>query len=374
MLDCYRPLRIECYPISVDRRSELHAGFADLAQVAQTEYLKGSFIDEVMNRRDQNLFDGMLRLLKLAGYNYKFIDLKDIPLKELKTLENLWIFSLEFMDSDTQEKIVQYLKSSDKKLFISPVLPLYDLNFNKSAILKDYLGITGYSRAMAGQLKTPVDEYYYFGGCEIYGFNPGRHTVARPYLLTAEDKLSTFSITKNNSDIIICGACLHHKYDFQIDLVEYLAWNLGIKKQVKNNNRQLNILLRRSIKTDILFASNYTEMPQKSRINLLEKPFPMDINLNVPGRKTLMLFANYRVNSKLTINFSTAEITGITGKGKDIRLTLRNDGLEIQLCCTGNYKLRTGKRIKAVKKLKSSTLYKITSDKKELEITLKNST
>jgi len=46
----------------------------------QTEYLKGSFIDEVMNRRDQNLFDGMLRLLKLAGYSYKFIDLKDIPL------------------------------------------------------------------------------------------------------------------------------------------------------------------------------------------------------------------------------------------------------------------------------------------------------
>ncbi|MBN1898710.1 MAG: beta-galactosidase [Spirochaetes bacterium] len=332
----------------------------------QTEYLKGEVIDELMVRRDNKLFDGLLRLIKLAGFQYRFIDLEGIPPEEMERLDNLWIFALEFMDPETQRKITDYIER-EKNLLFYPTIPSLDLNFRDCTVLKDHLGIkTITHRVGANRVKKFKDRFLFYGGDEIQYFEMNDNRVT-PLFYSQEEKLVAFEINKS-SRIIVCGFDLTHKFDYQIDFVEDFARRLNIKKDIINNNRRVNIEKRSSDDLDILFISNYTEMPQKARINIKGRPFPQVMSLTLPGRKGLILFTNFQAGEDLFLYYITAEITRLVRKKGSLILKLKNDSPDITLCYRGPYQLTTRSQI--AKKGKY-IFVRINSCNEEMELTFK---
>ncbi|MDD5067279.1 MAG: beta-galactosidase, partial [bacterium] len=157
----------------------------------QTEYLKGEFPDELMKRRDTKLFDGLLRLIRLAGLNYRFIDLKETSPEKLRELDNLWVFSLEFMDKETQEKLLQLIQDG-KKVFFYPVVPDHDLNHDSCDLLRKALGIDKIAHRLgANRVKRPGDGYLYYGGHEIFTFETAG-SRNRPLFLNEQDQVTCF--------------------------------------------------------------------------------------------------------------------------------------------------------------------------------------
>ena len=68
-----------------------------------TEYLSGEQPRRLEYFRDQLFFDGLARLLFLAGYRIPFVDLQQATLERLKKIPVLVVFALEFMDRRAQE-------------------------------------------------------------------------------------------------------------------------------------------------------------------------------------------------------------------------------------------------------------------------------
>ncbi len=274
------------------------------------------------------------------------------------------------MDKDTQQKIIEFIKNG-KKLFLYPTIPVYDLNFKKCDYLKKYLGIKKISHSIgANRIKKPQDNYLYYGGDEIYSFflNPSASLNIEPLFFTEKNEIAAFKIKKENSDIIICGFDLSHKFDYQIDFIEEFAEDLNTKKQIINNNRKVNVLLRHSDIIDILFISNYTEIPQTAKINLYKRAYPVDMKINIPGRKSLIIFTNFKITEDLFIYFITAEITKIKRINKEIKLAFRNHNHEIFLCYNGRYEIKTSEKVSLIKCTEKYTLMKILTSNKISEI------
>ena len=101
-------------------------------------------------------------------------------------------------------------------------------------------------------------------------------------------------------------------------------------------------------------------MVESSKINLSILPYPIDMNLTIPGRKCYILFTNYKVNNDLKIFFVLAE-NSKTGKceRKYIRIYLRTDLTEVDLCYQGKYHIKTNEKIKTIKKSSKYNLIKI---------------
>ncbi len=324
----------------------------------QTEYLKGDLIQKLMSKRDQKFFDGLLRLIRLAGYNYRFIDLKDIENEKLSQLDNLWIFSLEFMDCETQKKIADFIKKG-KKVFFYPTIPEYDLNYQKCDAIKKLLNIKNINHKDIGanKIKKPGNSFLYYGGDEVYMFQPASEKNIKPLFYTEDNNLTALKMDINKSKVILCGFDLTHKFDFQIDFIESFAKILGIKKEIQNNNNRINAILRRG-KADILFAANYTEITENTKINLKTNPFPVDFPVTMQGRTSCFFMTNFKIDNDLTLYFISSEIVKLRKSEKEVTLHLK--GIEdVTLCYTGKYKLMTKEKIKVLKDNKKYKLIKI---------------
>lgn len=351
-------------PLITGARSASDVTIGLYAPYYQTEYLKGAFPEDLMRRRDTKLFDGLLRLLRLAGFQYSFIDLKEASFEKLKSLEHLWVFSLEFMDSATQDKLVR-LAREGKHILFYPVLPLFDLNFRPCEILKEALGISDIKERLgANRIRKPESSYLYYGGDEVHTF-----TLKEPSspLFLAEDGPVVCFIDKNRR-VIVCGFDLTHKFDYQIGFIKEFAALLGVAPEVQNANPRLSVAYRRSDKADILFAANYTEMEEKTSVNLKSRPFPKSMELTLPGRKALILFANFKVAEDLTVMHVNAEILKIRKNSREVRLLLSTVLPEIRACFSGNYSVKGPARMKLVKKSGSCSMVSFPSSGETTEL------
>ena len=184
----------------------------------QTEYLKGEFPEELMRKRDQKLFDGLLRMIRLAGFNYKFINLKDSTQEEINHVDNLWIFCLEFMDKDTQNKIVNFMEKKKNVLFY-PRIPVFNNNFNPCEVIKNFLKINEIKLTLPGanRMKKPKSKYLYYAGDEVYTLSYEKDKKIRPLFLTEDEQVISILKEDTQQKIVICGFDLYHRFDYEIE-------------------------------------------------------------------------------------------------------------------------------------------------------------
>jgi beta-galactosidase len=106
-----------------------------------TEYWSGPWTESLEGQRTSLWYDGMARLIHLAGYSVQCADIQRSPVDVLLKHKSLWVFSLGFMDHDTQVKLADYVKGGGR-LFLGPCLPSQGFRGEKDTTLADALGLS----------------------------------------------------------------------------------------------------------------------------------------------------------------------------------------------------------------------------------------
>lgn len=83
---------------------------------------------------------GLLTLLAMSNTPFDVLDLEDAGLDELLSYEQVWVYSLDFMAREVQDKLVEFVKAGGN-LVILPMLPRYDENMEPYEALANFLGV-----------------------------------------------------------------------------------------------------------------------------------------------------------------------------------------------------------------------------------------
>jgi len=295
-----------------------------------TEYLKGKFVEELEMKRDQLFFDGVARLLQLAGINYSLKDLQRSSIEELLSHPTLWVFCLDFMDGQTQMKLVQYVEKGGR-LIIFPTLPIMDLSYAKRTILLDGLGIEISGKVRENLVKTKGKEILARGETTI--FRVSEHSdaiVAR----TLDGKPCGLLKRKGKGRALILGFGISHVFDYHIDLIKGFASQMGIKPSIAVKLGEVTATVRSTvraaskIKYGFLFLSNYKDEPENVKISLRMPGerrmtrLPERGLIYVPQRSAAVLPLNVPLSEEIKIRWTTVEILEYK-IGKPVTLLVR---------------------------------------------------
>jgi beta-galactosidase len=281
----------------------------------ETEFLTGDFVKQLESKRNTYFFEGLLRLLTLKGISYEFIDIRN---KEIKTRKPLIVFSLEFMDRITQDKILSFVRSGGR-LLLGPVMPEFDLNGKKERLLANKFGIK--TKKTNSRYIKQKGELYIMEEPNYTFLNKGKILLKN----TASQALA-LSLKYNQGKAVFYGFGLISMFDYYLDLLEALIKELGVKKRVNSSSDLMPAVLRSDKASGFLFIANYHQIPLSAdyRIMLGGKAlrFPSRGQLYLPMRTGRILPLNFEVNSDLKIIMTTLQILDINQRRSEVSLEI----------------------------------------------------
>jgi len=217
-----------------------------------TEYLRGPLIDKITGLRDLLFFDGLCRLLILAGFNFNMLDIERASQAELNKTPYLCVFSLDFMDKATQVKLAEYVKKGGK-LILNYQIPEKDLSLRPETYLRDRLGIKGITKSKSN--------LFYFEGrdCMTEGGISILETKNSEIIATTFDGGRPCAIKKKigRGEALIAGFGLPHIFDYHIDIVRKLCRKIGIGEPKNFAAAGLHFVKRTGNKVEFDFILNY---------------------------------------------------------------------------------------------------------------------
>jgi len=281
-----------------------------------TEYLKGEFAEELEKKRDELFFDGMARLLQLAGVNYTLKDLERSSIGELLSHPTLWVFCLDFMDGETQTKLVQYVEKGGT-LLIFPTLPTRDLSCQKETLLLDGLGIEILRKTRDNLVKVKGREVLVRGETTVFRIRESSATI---FARTTEGEPCGLLKRKGKGRALILGFGISHVFDYHIELIREFAREMGIHPSIVVESGEVIAVVRstaragRDSKYGFLFLNNYKDEPEFVKISLRlpgerkRTRLPEMGSIYVPGRSASILPLNVLLSEEVKIRWSTVEI------------------------------------------------------------------
>ena len=203
--------------------------------------------------REEIFFNGLLRGLQSLNFNYDIKDLENSSVQELLNYKQLWITSTEFMDANTQQLLVDFVKAGGH-LIIYPTIPTLDLYLNNCTILKDGVGVQ-FSKS-----ESP-------NKVEILGIQD-LFTIFREKLIFKDELKSTIAKTEagetcalhkkiGNGFFTALGFAFSYTSDEHLQLLEKIISFNKIKRQAKVSDPDIQFVIRQGKKYLYLFLLNY---------------------------------------------------------------------------------------------------------------------
>ena len=213
--------------------------------------------------REELFFNGLLRGLQSLNFNYDIKDLEDSSAQELLKYKQLWITSTEFMDANTQQLLVDFVKAGGH-LIIYPTIPTLDLYLNNCTILKDGVGVQ-FSKS-----ESP-------NKVEILGIQD-LFTIFREKLIFKDELKSTIAKTEagetcalhkkiGNGFFTALGFAFSYTSDEHLQLLEKIISFNKIKRHAKVNDPDIQFVLRKGRKSTYLFLLNYHNQKKTFKVN-----------------------------------------------------------------------------------------------------------
>jgi len=293
-----------------------------------TELLEGDFIEKLEEKRTFLFFDGLARLIELAGFSYNIIDLERISLEDLKNIKTLWVFSLDFMDRETQKKLFEYVKSGGN-LFLGPRIPYKNLIFENEKFFADALNIKIEDELDEKLVYSDAEEIFVYDKIQIFSGLSEKETLFK----TKNGKPCGFIKNVGKGKILVLGSGLNHTFDYHINLVRKIAEKLGITPYVQVDPLfDVPAFLRKKEDFGFLFLANYQELDKFVSVKLIlpkeKKPtkIPEKGKIFLKQRSSLILPLNIPLNNEVIMRYSTAEIIDYKAK-KNIELDLQTNNL-----------------------------------------------
>lgn len=316
-----------------DTAKQTDAAVGFYAPYYETEYLSGPKIEEWEWKKLHLFYDGLGRLLQLANINYSLYDIQRMPLEDMKNLPSLIVFSMEFMDEATQQKLVEYVKAGGK-LLLNPNMPEQNLSLKKCTILADYLGVkvTGKKGRNLGYY---IGKQDYLAQGEISMFEAKKAEVVAK---TIEGKPCGLLIKKDAGKVLLLGFGINHMFDYQIKLIKDFTGQLGVKASIETDG-DFQLVARTNNTYGFLFLSNFHDQPNCGTVKMVlpgEKnaiKIPSRGKIFLGNRRSYIIPLNVSIAGHI-IRYATCEILNVVARGKETFITVlgyQNADAEVSL-------------------------------------------
>lgn len=266
---------------------------------------------------------GLFTLLAMSNTPFDAVDLEDVTLDELLSYEQLWVYSLDFMSREVQDKLVEFVVRGGN-LVILPMLPRYDENMEPYSSLKDFLGV---EVERANARRNPRLIQYLSVSADGIDRMLVRNTVrgvrgGEPIAFLGEKPVGVL-VKKGRGSAVVLGFRLQY-YTSHHDLHRKFVWKLkelqGVKEDFEVTNPDMIVLPMVGKGYAYLAVTNPRGHPIKGRISYrkLEVPVLLD-GIELRRRGTLYLPFGVR-KGDVEIVYSTATLVKWEGEV----LTFRN--------------------------------------------------
>jgi beta-galactosidase len=227
-----------------------------------TEYLRGPLAENIGSLRDRFFFDGLGRLLVLAGFNFNMIDIERAPQSEIDKAKHLCVFSLDFMDKATQLKLAAYVKQGGK-LLLNFQVPDKDLSFKPETALADALGVE-----IEGKSADNIVDIYGID-CLTDSWTSSFKAKGAKVIARVHGKGKACAIKKKacRGEAVIAGFGIPHTFDYHIDIVRKLCGELGLSLPEGSPAPEVHRVKRSSGKAEFDFLLNYHDEPKVVTVN-----------------------------------------------------------------------------------------------------------
>lgn len=287
-----------------------------------TEYWSGAWTESLEGQRTALWYDGMARLIHLAGYSVQCADIQRSSLDVLLKYKSLWVFSLGFMDHETQVKLADYVKGGGN-LFLGPCLPSQGLRGEKDTSLGDALGLSVVGGTTKNLIRSGDQEYWVQGPIQTYAAqNEVRHWIR------SESGPAVIQARAGKGQVLVAGFGLPHVFDHFRHWVREWGESLGVVPKVQLTPWDLQASLRTDGKKGFLFLFNYHFTERAGSVTL---PFPgMEKKTRLPRTGTIVLPPlsgtilplNIPVRPGLTLSYATAEVLDLTSSPRGVNAVL----------------------------------------------------
>ncbi|MBI3323754.1 MAG: beta-galactosidase [Candidatus Omnitrophica bacterium] len=289
------------------------AAFGWYAPYYMTEYLSGPTVSQLEERRDAQFFDGLARLLILAGFRMPFVDLERSTLQELRRYPVIVALSLERMAWSVQQRLLDYARSGGR-LVLSPLVPDQDWTGEPAGLLRSALGIKR-MKAEPGSVVTVDGEETFTEGHQWAFEVAGAELLGR----THSGRPCAWTKSLGRGTVMVLGFGLLHRFDYQVGLLRRLMQRVGLHPCVEAEPWDVPVLVRVSprrsspaSRTMFVFACNPHEEIRHVKIHLRIDGRLSEVaegrSILLPPRSCRMLPVNHRLPGGTVVRSSTCEI------------------------------------------------------------------
>lgn len=203
--------------------------------------------------REEVLFNGLMRGLQTANYNYDIKDLENCDLENLLRYKQLWVTSAEFMDKNVQALIVSYVKNGGH-LIIYPVIPTLDNYLNPCTLLKDSFDLDFHWEKSPNKVEIMgIKEFYtYTEDKQIY-----RVSGAEAVALAENGSVCGIRKKIDKGMVTVLGLSFGFIADEQYELLDKLVSLDKIDKDALVSDPEVQFVLRKGPHYSYLFLLNY---------------------------------------------------------------------------------------------------------------------
>ncbi len=322
-----------------------------------------SIVSEISGKREHFAFDGILRLLVGANLQFEAVDLLKDPL-DVKEVPTLWVFSTSYMKESLQRKLAGYVKQGGK-LVLYPEIPTFDLQGRPCRILADELGLGKWKVVPGVDTVDVLDipsvmvkqrlQFSEFEGNEIAAFTrEGRREVA------------AYHKNAGSGQIVVLGLAMGQDYLYQLEVIRKIAGLIGVSGHLSSDNLHLSLVERKDETHSFIFVNNYDELEQKAVLYENGTPLFDGEEISLPPRSGAIFVRNYALNSDVTIEYATVEITNLEESGETVELTVHPVGEKgsIKFRIKGNWKtdagVQAGEDLRVLRDITEETTIKLT--------------
>lgn len=288
----------------------------------ETNYLKGSVVEQMTAARDKFFFDGIARLLVLNGYNFRLIDIERARDKDLGDIPAMWVFSLDYMDRATQLKLTKYVKEGGM-LIMSPSVPTKNMGLlREEALLKEFE--VNISEVVKDNLIfVSGKDYCVEGDIKVFD-SKKRRVIAR----TRDRKPCGILKKIKKGRLLLLGFGIMHTLDYHISLISHFMQILNLGPAIKISPQDVHVTMRSNKKYGFLFVSNFHDEPRGVVLNFRipgmakTTTIPQEGKILLSNRSSCILPLNVPLARRVKIRYSTAEILKANCTDKELRLLL----------------------------------------------------
>ncbi len=275
-----------------------------------TMFLRGKFVDEIEEERNHYFHDGILRLLTVANVSFKFID---IERDDLNGVKNLILFAFDWMDEDTQGKLLNFIKNSElgeKSFILFYDIPTKNLRGEKTDIFYEMIGIKGverFYRRRKPSLRDWKDDYYKFIDIGKIVDDPlFRNIPIFSKVTTVEfgefgmegieviaefgGKVAGFVKKIRKTNFVFLGFGIQQRYDYQIKIIRKILEVAGVEPRVSCFPEDVHVSLFQLNGDYYIYVANYHETEREVEISVrIDESKVVRINVFIEPRKSKMV-------------------------------------------------------------------------------------